>query len=265
LRALLAAGLVAPICIVGAPGRTQSYGPKPGVADLITAYPAFLDRIDGNALVWKDGMRMVIDDGHGPKAPEALLASPDIKDMFSMPYRTGSPTGPPAVNDDPGRARNIPFFDKMYGDCHSGMAARNLTDVAWLPKKWGHRLSVTRVNDVAGRLAAVSKELDDLPARFDVFLFPSAGTYNCRPIAGTNRVSAHGYGIAIDLSTKESDYWLWAGAKPGGVIPYRNKLPMEIVSIFEQNGFIWGGKWYHYDTMHFEYRPELMPRAAGQR
>jgi D-alanyl-D-alanine carboxypeptidase len=23
-------------------------------------------------------------------------------------------------------------------------------------------------------------------------------------------------------------------------------------------GFIWGGKWYHYDTMHFEYRPELM-------
>ncbi|MDD5211432.1 MAG: M15 family metallopeptidase, partial [Sulfuricurvum sp.] len=23
-------------------------------------------------------------------------------------------------------------------------------------------------------------------------------------------------------------------------------------------GFIWGGRWYHYDTMHFEYRPELL-------
>jgi len=21
--------------------------------------------------------------------------------------------------------------------------------------------------------------------------------------------------------------------------------------------FIWRGRWYHYDTMHFEYRPEL--------
>jgi hypothetical protein len=28
--------------------------------------------------------------------------------------------------------------------------------------------------------------------------------------------------------------------------------------VFEKHGFIWGGKWYHYDTMHFEYRPELL-------
>ena len=27
--------------------------------------------------------------------------------------------------------------------------------------------------------------------------------------------------------------------------------------IFEKYGFVWGGRWYHYDTMHFEYRPEL--------
>jgi hypothetical protein len=30
----------------------------------------------------------------------------------------------------------------------------------------------------------------------------------------------------------------------------------EIVDIFERRGFVWGGKWYRYDTMHFEYRPE---------
>jgi hypothetical protein len=34
----------------------------------------------------------------------------------------------------------------------------------------------------------------------------------------------------------------------------------EIVDIFERHGFIWGGKWYHFDTMHFEYRPELLVR-----
>jgi len=30
------------------------------------------------------------------------------------------------------------------------------------------------------------------------------------------------------------------------------------VAVFERHGFIWGGKWFHYDTMHFEYRPELL-------
>ncbi|WP_265937085.1 M15 family metallopeptidase [Aliarcobacter butzleri] len=28
--------------------------------------------------------------------------------------------------------------------------------------------------------------------------------------------------------------------------------------MFEKYGFIWGGRWYHFDTMHFEYRPELL-------
>jgi hypothetical protein len=27
------------------------------------------------------------------------------------------------------------------------------------------------------------------------------------------------------------------------VIPYKNRLPIEIVEIFEKHGFIWGGKW----------------------
>ena len=36
----------------------------------------------------------------------------------------------------------------------------------------------------------------------------------------------------------------------------------KIVEIFERHGFIWGGKWYHYDTMHFEYRPELLPPGS---
>jgi hypothetical protein len=39
---------------------------------------------------------------------------------------------------------------------------------------------------------------------------------------------------------------------------YRNRFPYEIVAIFERHGFIWGGKWGHFDTMHFEYRPELL-------
>ncbi|MBK5650550.1 MAG: M15 family metallopeptidase [Rhizobium sp.] len=73
-------------------------------------------------------------------------------------------------------------------------------------------------------------------------------------------MSMHGYAAAIDLNLKVSDYWLWAAKGDGKAktIPYKNRMPREIVDIFERHGFIWGGKWYHYDTMHFEYRPELL-------
>jgi hypothetical protein len=57
---------------------------------------------------------------------------------------------------------------------------------------------------------------------------------------------------------KRSHYWRNAKPGKGGAYAYRNEIPMEIVRIFEKHGFIWGGKWHHYDTMHFEYRPELV-------
>jgi hypothetical protein len=233
------------------------------IGALIASYPEFLERADGNALVWKDGTRMVIDDGRGAKTHEGLLDTADIKDMFFAPYPPGASGLPPTVNADPGRARNAAFFNKMYGDCLSGGVTRNLVDVVWLPKKWGKAIKATRINDVDKKLAAVSRELDELPARFDVFLFPSAGTYNCRVIAGTNRVSAHGHGIAIDISTKQSDYWLWAKGKSESSVSYRNRIPWEIVEVFEKHGFVWGGKWYHYDTMHFEYRPEIIAASKN--
>jgi hypothetical protein len=224
---------------------------------LLDAYPQFLERRDGNALVWRDGKRMVLDDGRGAKSPAERLDAPDLKDMLATPYPPGS-APPPALDSDPGRARNSAFFLAMYGDCQKGGVSANLVPVTWLPKKWGKTLQVTRINGVAERLAAVSAELDQLPTRFDTYLYPPAGTYNCRPIAGTTRLSPHGLGIAIDIATKHTDYWRWN--KPGndGRYPYRNRIPEEIVAIFEKHGFIWGGKWYHYDTMHFEYRPELM-------
>ena len=230
------------------------------LAGLVAAYPDHLDRVEGGALVWKDGTRMPVDDGRSDKPHEVMLATASIADMFRQPYAAGRLAGPPALNFDPGRARNAALFDKMYGDCAKGGVSRHLVDVTWLPKKWGKPIKLSRVNGAAERLAAVSRELDQLPATFDKFLFPPAGTYNCRPIAGTSRMSAHGHGIAIDISTAFTDYWRWAGGKAGGAFPYKNRIPEEIVAIFERHGFIWGGKWYHYDTMHFEYRPELLPR-----
>jgi hypothetical protein len=43
-------------------------------------------------------------------------------------------------------------------------------------------------------------------------------------------------------------------------VPHEKRLepPGVVVGIFEENGFLWGGKWPWYDTMHFEYRPEIL-------
>jgi hypothetical protein len=126
-----------------------------------------------------------------------------------------------------------------------------------MPSRKGGTVAFTTVNDAAGHLEAVVRDLEKLPKEMTRYLVPHTGAYNCRTIAGTDRRSVHAYGAAIDINTKYSDYWLWA--KPvDGVIPYRNRIPIEVVEAFERHGFIWGGKWYHYDTMHFEYRPELL-------
>ena len=40
--------------------------------------------------------------------------------------------------------------------------------------------------------------------------------------------------------------------------------PAAIVSAFEAEHFVWGGRWNRYDTMHFEWRPELFCEALVQ-
>jgi hypothetical protein len=231
------------------------------VAALVKAYPDYLGRVDGNDLIWKDGTRMRIDDGKGDKPFEAMLSDPDIKDMFAMTYPAGDKGLAPEANFDPGRIRYQPLFNKMYGDCQKANLVADAGNVVWLKKKYGKTIKFSKINGAAAQLQKVSDELDQLPDRFLEYLRPLQGTYNCRPIAGTGRPSAHGLGIAIDLAEAHSHYWLWSKPDADGRVIYKNEVPWEIVRIFEKYGFIWGGKWYHYDTMHFEYRPEILANA----
>jgi hypothetical protein len=101
----------------------------------------------------------------------------------------------------------------------------------------------------------------------------SISAWNWRNIAGSSNRSLHAYGIAIDLLMKlqrgKETYWLWTQGKGLNwrTIPEEDKLnpPRSVIRIFEDEGFIWGGKWPWYDTMHFEYRPELILLSfAGQ-
>ena len=67
------------------------------------------------------------------------------------------------------------------------------------------------------------------------------GCYNVRNIRGTNRLSKHAHGRAIDLNVGRA-------------------IPLEVSQCFKKAGFIWGGDWTGetYDPMHFE-----MPGPSG--
>ncbi|MDR0450238.1 MAG: M15 family metallopeptidase [Treponema sp.] len=89
--------------------------------------------------------------------------------------------------------------------------------------------------------------------------------WNWRNIADTQSRSFHSYGAAVDIlpssTGKLETYWLWTARTKSDwwTVPYEQRFhpPEAVVKAFESYGFAWGGKWLFYDTMHFEYRPEL--------
>lgn len=85
--------------------------------------------------------------------------------------------------------------------------------------------------------------------------------FNYRVIAGTNRVSMHSLGLAVDINPAWNPYLqsdgIWVPnaeyvnrsvASPGMFHPDH-----PVVQEFVQNGFEWGGSWERPDYHHFEH------------
>jgi hypothetical protein len=90
--------------------------------------------------------------------------------------------------------------------------------------------------------------------------------WNWRSIAETQSRSFHAYGAALDMLPKSlggrETYWIWTARKTPEwwTVSYDRRFhpPDAVIQAFEAQGFIWGGKWLFFDTMHFEYRPEIL-------
>jgi hypothetical protein len=225
------------------------------VEKLMLAYSGIVvGYTDGNILL-NDSTRILFNDSK-IKSVQERLDHADIEDMFSEIYTTDSTISLP--KNDAGRIRNDAFFMKIYGRTSQEVRA-NLTEIVWCPKLVNQRILVNKRNGVAEHFMALSNELDEHP-EFKKYLTQIGGTFNFRKISGTNRLSMHSFGITIDINIAQSNYWQWdcGCTNEDGVKGYKNRIPMALVLIFEKHGFIWGGRWKHYDTMHFEYRPELL-------
>jgi len=135
--------------------------------------------------------------------------------------------------------------------------------------------SVTVHESLRAPLTAVSERLRALRASDPVvaaFLrgLSEMNGYNYRYVEGTRSRSLHSYGLAVDLIPRsyggKQAYWQWAMSKVPDwwTIPYEKRwmVPLAVIEAFEGQGFVWGGKWLYFDTMHFEFRPDILLRAG---
>jgi len=229
-----------------------------GLHCLRSAYPQTVCAMSGKDLTLCNGKVIPWDEGASAKDVTARLEAPDLKVMMAERYKTGREFEVPPPDFEPGRRRVDPFFKAMYGETKREVAA-TLVPVAWMPKSGGKTVKVTRINGASDALKRVSDELERvLPRDMLPLAASTAGVFNWRTVRHSKRQSPHSYAIAIDIGVKWSDYWNWNKPKADGSYAWKNRFPLEIVEVFEKHGFIWGGKWSHFDTMHFEYRPELL-------
>jgi len=79
----------------------------------------------------------------------------------------------------------------------------------------------------------------------------SVGGYACRNIAGTNRLSNHAYGMAVDINPDQNPHcppW----SQCNGVNRLITDMPQEFRQLFINEGWGWGGNWNSSkDAMHF--------------
>lgn len=227
---------------------------------LAKAYPEHLALpSDSHAIFSHTGQRYPFNAELTYNNHEDELDRADLFSQLRQPYLKGPLTTPPLQNEDPGRLRHTPLFLDMYGKSPVDVASKLMT-IIWAPCNC--KIQFSSVNGAAQSLEKVGREIHD--AGLSHYVSENFGTFNWRRIAGTPRLSMHSFGIAIDFKLPKilGRYWRW-DALPSN--KYR-MFPVEIlrdenfnrvVSIFESHGFVWGGKWWHYDSMHFEYRPEL--------
>ncbi len=160
---------------------------------------------------------------------------------------------------------SMAFYDYLYDSYSYRSVEKQIKNTTFLGKRTSiHKRILPQLKKVESRINELSRT-DKETAEF-LAKIKSTDAYCWRLIDGTNRKSFHSTGVAIDiLPTRITGeiFWSWARDKnPSGwmLTPLSKRwlVPDQVVRIFEEEGFVWGGKWAIWDNMHFEYRPEII-------
>lgn len=228
---------------------------KQDILCFMLAYKEIVDieRDDKNNiyLVFRSGKKLIYDDKKVKNFSEKIH-NPDLEDTMSQIYPLHDIDKLMIDNYDPGRIRSYALLHEIYGDSEI-VINKNLKEV----KPHGNWCKFSKKNDAYKHLVRALNEIKiNNNARSINLISPIEGTFCYRKISGTNRLSPHSFGIAIDVKHNKGDYWKWSSREQGQ--KRLNEFPRDVVRAFENNNFIWGGKWSHFDILHFEYRPELV-------
>ncbi len=262
------------------PAAAESWPGEQEVQSLAAAWP---DRIVETAQRGSDWMLRIGDDwfawAHGRLLPEEEQGR--WQEFAALPFYRYPLEMPPLPELDQQAASRV---RQRVRDNQENPPRRNEAFLAALLKAPNRAETEARLvrMEVAGftvtvherikePLSLVDKELRSLRLTDPViesFLrrIQEINGYSYRYVEGTRSRSLHSYGLAVDLIPKtyggKKAYWMWAmtGTPDFWTIPYARRwmVPLPVVEAFERQGFVWGGKWLFFDTMHFEYRPEIL-------
>lgn len=103
----------------------------------------------------------------------------------------------------------------------------------------GNGMTANVASQYAGRFQGLFNDLK--AAGYNISSLGEGG-YSYRNVAGTNNLSKHSFGEAVDINPRQNP---WSHK-------FQTDLPANINDIAKRNGLTWGGTWNKPDTMHFQ-------------
>jgi len=259
-----------------APGGAQSRG-ELALRALQEGFPdrvgdvAFADgdwtvRVAGQLFFWADGRLLPRAYRHraadfGPHSFYAIPERPPPPSSFTPQYVEALRERGSAASRRERRDVHPAFRAALYG----GGTRREVEALQRRVQFLGFRVTVHK--DVVGPLERVEAEIREWRgAEAFIATLGSVAGYSWREIAGTQRMSFHSWGLAVDMLPRVRNrpiFWQWERDRNPDywmLVPLEARWspPAQVVDAFKRNGFIWGGNWAFFDTMHFEFRPELL-------
>lgn len=171
------------------------------------------------------------------------------------------------------------FYQALLNvSCCTRSVSRNKdfsTEVAHATREHSFLNKTVRMHPMAGKaLQAVDADLHKLrqyDAGVHAFLVKIKDVfgYANKTVLRTqsSNISMHALGLAVDIIPHSYEgkevYWVWTRNNypkkwKDISLEKRWSVPNSVVYVFQEHGFIWGGKWNNFDTIHFEYRPEIL-------